>query len=89
MTTASVIYRDEPLRRVSKTEFFSVIGPRDVHPRPVGEYPYTSIFEDQRTRKEVGRIVPDERGKIYFLAGGESGESPVIVAAADKSVVSS
>lgn len=52
------------MREVTEVEFFRVIGPQDVHPRPEGRYPYTSIFEDKRTRTEAGRIVnslPDGR----------------------------
>lgn len=32
-------------RDVSMDEFFSVIGPMDVHPYPQGKWPYTSLFK--------------------------------------------
>lgn len=34
-------------REVTKEEFFKAIGPLDVHPKPLGDYPYLSEF---RTR---------------------------------------
>jgi hypothetical protein len=43
-------------REVSKEEFFAFVGKLDVHPTPVGNWPYTSIFKD-RAGVERGRIV--------------------------------
>jgi hypothetical protein len=46
---------------VTKEEFYKRMGPLNVHPQIVGQYPYTSIFRDQRTMQEVGRIEEDAR----------------------------
>ena len=64
-----------PNRKVSKDEFYRMIGPRDVQPRITNDkYPYTSVWIDHATSsrpvigKTVGRI---EGGKLltdYFLA---------------------
>ncbi len=32
-------------REVTKDEIFKAIGPLNVHPRPTGEWPYTSHFQ--------------------------------------------
>jgi hypothetical protein len=60
------------MKKVSKKEFFEYINPLDVHPKIVGNFPYTSIFET-RSRQEVGRIVETKKEgkyphkKEYFL----------------------
>ena len=33
------------MQEVTKEEFYKVIGKLNVHPYPVGNYPYTSIFK--------------------------------------------
>lgn len=52
------------MRLVSKEEFYRTIGPLDCHPRPEGQYPYTSKFM-LRHGGEVGRVVGrfDDRNK--------------------------
>lgn len=50
-------------REVSKDEFYAVVGPQDVHPDIVGDYPFTAIFKT-RHRVEVGRI--DSYGKCLL-----------------------
>ena len=45
------------MREVSKDEFFNTVGQLDVHPRPVGRYPYTSEWEMRHTRELKGRTV--------------------------------
>lgn len=45
------------MRPVTRAEFFAAIGPRDVHPRIEGNWPYTSRFLTRAGRVEVGRIV--------------------------------
>lgn len=55
---------------VSKDEFFAIIGKKNVHPTPVGKFPYTSHWKDQRTGKVVGISEPiDKRGvnDRYFI----------------------
>ncbi len=44
------------MREVTQQEFFAAIGRIDCHPRPEGNYPYTSIFLTPN-RVEVGRII--------------------------------
>lgn len=47
-------------REVTKTEFWKHVGHRNVHPRIVGKYPYTSIFESlDGGHREYGRIVSE------------------------------
>jgi hypothetical protein len=60
---------------VTKDEFFDTIGPRDAHPRPVGNYPYTSHFTDQRTHEEIGRVVGGKTGESsrYYLLENPDG----------------
>lgn len=43
------------MKEVSKDEFFATVGPINCTPRPIGEYPYTSIYETPN-RVEVGRV---------------------------------
>jgi len=58
----------EPMthREVTKDEFYAAMN-QNVHPTPVGKYPYTSIFKTPDGR-EVGRI--DGQGK-YLLVTAE------------------
>lgn len=65
-------------REVTQDEFFKAIGPLDVHPCPVGPYPYTSVFRTQ-LGVEHGRIVSEyEHPELgcgltkdrYYLTGG-------------------
>lgn len=44
------------MREVSKDEFFATVGQMNVHPRIVGDYPYTSRFCSP-DGIEYGRIV--------------------------------
>ena len=44
-------------REVPRAEFWRAIGPQDVHPKPVGPWPYSSHFET-RARQTVGVILP-------------------------------
>lgn len=61
------------MKRVSKEEFYSTVGPLNVHPCPVGNYPYTSLFKTP-TREVKGKIVESlPEGKAipvseYFIA---------------------
>lgn len=61
---------------VTKAHFFEAIGRLNVHPRIVGPYPYTSIFETPG-RTERGRIVgewgvkPATTTNRYFLQAGD------------------
>jgi len=51
---------DHIMREVSKDAFYAAVKNLNVHPRHIGSYPYTAIFEIQDgSRAEVGRIVPD------------------------------
>lgn len=59
------------LREVSKAQFYAAIGPLDVHPHLVGNYPYTSIFRT-RSEVEVGRAIGDEGSRRYFLKDSKS-----------------
>jgi hypothetical protein len=43
-------------REVSRDEFFEVINKLDVHPTPIGRYPYTSLFK-MRDGRVVAKIV--------------------------------
>ena len=43
------------MREVSKEEFFKVIGPKNVHPTILGNWPYTSDFRSP-DGKSHGRI---------------------------------
>lgn len=54
---------------VTQEEFFKVMGPLNVHPTPTGDYPYLSIWKDQRTGAELGRSQDRGTGKeaIYYL----------------------
>lgn len=45
-------------KEVTSEEFMRVIGPQDVHPTPVGKYPYTSLFKDRQGRVK-GKIVSE------------------------------
>lgn len=59
-------------KQVTREEFFAAIGPQNVHPCPVGPYPYTSVFKTPAGH-ERGRIVETmQEGKAhpsaaYFL----------------------
>ncbi len=56
------------LKQVSQVEFYAMMD-RDVHPQPVGPWPYTSIFKTPGG-VEFGRIVPakdEPRANEYFL----------------------
>lgn len=44
------------MKEVSEREFYAFVGPLDVSPMPVGDFPYTSIFKT-RSGNEVARIV--------------------------------
>lgn len=61
------------MKEVTAAEFWARINPLDVHPRPVGPWPYTSRFE-LRNRTLVGEIrqhIPKGEGlpvPSYFLA---------------------
>jgi hypothetical protein len=62
------------MKEVTQEQFFKTIGPLNVHPHPVGNYPYTSIFLTPG-RVEMGRIVDQSSGPSkYFLAEAESHE---------------
>ena len=69
---------EKNMRLVSKEEFYRTIGPLDCHPRPEGQYPYTSRFM-LRYGGEAGRIVPRiEDGKVvedHYLQEGEKVKS--------------
>lgn len=59
------------MQKVTKAEFFSAIGNGDIHPRPVvetfrGRF-FTSMWEEQKTRKLVGKSINDS----YGINGGE------------------
>ena len=61
-----------PRQQVTKAEFFGRIGPLDAVSRPVGPWPYTTIFET-RDRRPLGWIVktiPDGKAlpvPAYYL----------------------
>lgn len=55
------------MKKVTQEVFWSVIGPQNVTPYPVGDYPYTSTFKTPRGEIR-GRIVD---GANYFLAEDE------------------
>lgn len=41
-------HENERWQEVTKDEFFRVIGPKDVHPCPIGNFPYTSLWKTPR-----------------------------------------
>lgn len=59
----------EGWREVTKEDFYSVIGPQNVHPRVEGKFPYTSIFVTPSGYERgkaidyipVGRALPETR----------------------------
>ena len=61
------------MERVSKSEFYKVIGPKNCHPHPTGDWPYTSYFKLPNgtvVGKVVDSIHPNRRSTIvssYFL----------------------
>ena len=66
---------DHTMQEVSKEDFYAAVMNLNVHPRHIGSYPYTAIFEMQdASRVEVGRSVPDTvpthglQRYRYFLA---------------------
>ena len=68
------------MKEVTKEAFFKVINQFDVHPQPVGRYPYTSIWKT-RVGLEVGRTVDTEQGgmvasKYYLLDSWAHGSGP-------------
>lgn len=69
------------MRQVTQEQFFAALkaDPRDIMPSiQPGPYPYTSLWQDQRSRfgtafgKSVGRLInPGVTTTDYFLADGE------------------
>jgi hypothetical protein len=51
-------------REVSKDEFFKAIGSQDVHPSPVGPWPYTSLFKTRSgdVRAKIVNTIPEGAG---------------------------
>lgn len=45
-------------REVTSKEFFAALG--DVEGRVIGPWPYTTVYEEKSTRREVGRVVGTE-----------------------------
>jgi hypothetical protein len=68
---------------VSKDEFFQVIGPQNVHPQPVGVWPYSSLFKTPlgEVRGKIVGYLPEDSGypeDRYYLPGApaqKEGES--------------
>ena len=80
----------EGWREVTKEEFYSVIGPQNVHPRVEGKFPYTSTFVTQSGYErgkaidyiQVGRaiietryLLPNAGAKPTAEAEGRSGSA--------------
>lgn len=38
---------DDSFTEVERHEFYKLIGPLDVHPKIIGEFPYTSLFKNK------------------------------------------
>lgn len=63
---------------VSKAEFFGIIGPRNIHPRPERD---CSIWEDVSTREVIGRTEPGYlrrlgRPERYWIADKYAAPQP-------------
>jgi len=58
-------------REVTMDEFYSVVGPQDVHPHITGNYPFTSVYKT-RTGREVGRVDTEHR---YLLVEEKKAET--------------
>jgi hypothetical protein len=65
-------------KQVTKDQFYAAIGPLNVHPCPIGEYPYTSEFKTPNGKiigKTVGRYTnPAQPWPVvtdYFLEVSE------------------
>lgn len=35
------------MEEVTKKQFYSFVGALDIHPKPIGNYPYTSLWKTQ------------------------------------------
>ena len=61
--------------RVSQEQFFATVGQMDVHPTPIGNYPYVSEWK-LRDGRVVGLSKPDlayasfKNVKKYFVKSG-------------------
>lgn len=53
-------------KEITKDEFFSTVGQMDVHPWPVGDWPYTSLWKT-RSGTIAGKSI------LYYPNGKESG----------------
>jgi len=58
----------ESAKKVTRDAFFKIIGPLDVHPTPLGDWPYLSVFKT-RDGKVMGWSKLDKHEKFdqYFL----------------------
>ena len=65
-------FKENNVLEVTEQAFWDKIKALDVHPTPIGRFPYTSVFR-HRNGIEVGRSVPTNRcdgvyQHMYFLA---------------------
>ena len=59
-------------KEVSQRDFFAGIGPQNVHPQPVGPWPYTSLFKTPHgdVRGKIVDYLPEDSGVAesrYYL----------------------
>lgn len=61
------------MRKISKDEFYKMVGPLDVHPSiQPGPWPYTSLWKLRNTREVVGKSVGHADGSCdYFRPASE------------------
>jgi hypothetical protein len=70
--------RGTDMHEVSKDEFFAGIGNQNVHPRIVGPWPYTSLFETpgREVRGKIVTIIPAgealEVSRYYLVAAEDA-----------------
>jgi hypothetical protein len=54
-------------KEVTKEEFYAHIGPRNVHPRPVGKWSNEYGYKTEWVHQETGRIYGMSNKNAYFL----------------------
>lgn len=52
------------MKPIPKQEFYAAIGPRDIMPRILTRWPYTSEWRDQRTGIVVGKSVQTDQFEL-------------------------
>jgi hypothetical protein len=64
------------LKEVTKEEFYKSVGPLNVHPHIIGNYPYTSIYQfpDRREHGRTVDYIPEGKAlaetRYYLKANG-------------------